>query len=330
MYVDRITLRFQSLAVANIKIRIETDNNGVPSGVLASGFSEVSVSGTGTPERVYPLGYTGRLDANTKYWLRINPDGVGTNSYFYANSNVMVGEQWRYDGGAFNINDIFLKIGTLGLAVGEAIKITTDGYEKAQADSEANSKTFAGIIESVVDTSFYEITRLVLSGAIIGQTSLVEGALYFLDPATPGALTTTKPTTATQVVKPVLIAITEIEGIVINQLGVLIEAIDYAVVYGPGTELTITVAGEITITGSYHTVDTQADAATDNLDTIIGGIEGQELILVAEDDTRTVVVRNGIDNIVCGADRSLNSLSDTIVLQKRGTDWIMKSYADNA
>ena len=42
---------------------------------------------------------------------------------------------------------------------------------------------------------------------------------------------------------------------------------------GTPTELTIA-GGIITRTRSNHTVDTQADAATDDLDTISGGVEG--------------------------------------------------------
>ena len=49
---------------------------------------------------------------------------------------------------------------------------------------------------------------------------------------------------------------------------------------GTPTELTIA-AGVITRTRSNHTVDTQGDDATDDLDTINGGVEGDILLLRA-------------------------------------------------
>ena len=55
------------------------------------------------------------------------------------------------------------------------------------------------------------------------------------------------------------------------------------------TELTIN-AGAITITGSYHRVDGQGDAA-DNLDTINGGMPGQLLMLQIENVGRPITVR---------------------------------------
>lgn len=74
------------------------------------------------------------------------------------------------------------------------------------------------------------------------------------------------------------------------------------------SELTIA-AGAITITQSYHRVDTEANAASDDLDTINGGADGTVLYLVAENDARTVVFRHGIGNIVTpdGANFSLDT-----------------------
>ena len=77
-------------------------------------------------------------------------------------------------------------------------------------------------------------------------------------------------------------------------------------------ELTIN-AGSITITKSYHTIDTEGDGATDDLDTIAGGTEGRILILRAEDDTHTVVLKNGA-NLILGADISLDDTSKHVVL----------------
>lgn len=61
------------------------------------------------------------------------------------------------------------------------------------------------------------------------------------------------------------------------------------VLYPDDGELTIA-SGAITVTGTYHTVDTQTDAASDDLDTINGGSDGQILILQTENSSRDVVI----------------------------------------
>lgn len=55
--------------------------------------------------------------------------------------------------------------------------------------------------------------------------------------------------------------------------------------------------GVVTATGSYHTIDTEAAAATDDLDTINGGVAGRELFVQAENDARTVVLKHNTGNI---------------------------------
>jgi hypothetical protein len=97
---------------------------------------------------------------------------------------------------------------------------------------------------------------------------------------------------------------------------------------GASSEVTIS-AGVITVTGSYHHVDTEADAATDDLDTIQGGSEGDIVILRSTDPARSVVLRHNTGNIRCGSDRVLGSISDRIVLQYRSNSWDMISFADN-
>ena len=57
------------------------------------------------------------------------------------------------------------------------------------------------------------------------------------------------------------------------------------------TELTIA-TGDITRTQVYHTVDTESDAASDNLDGIVGGADGMFLLIRPINTARTVVVRH--------------------------------------
>lgn len=89
-------------------------------------------------------------------------------------------------------------------------------------------------------------------------------------------------------------------------------------------ELTIS-SGAITVTGGYHTVDTESDAASDDLDTISGGTDGMYLILQPENGARTVVVKNGTGNIDIGADVNLDDATDAILLIYSGasSSWVL-------
>lgn len=81
-------------------------------------------------------------------------------------------------------------------------------------------------------------------------------------------------------------------------------------------ELTIS-SGAITVTGSNHTVDTEADAATDDLDTINGGTDGQVLYLRSEDSARDVVLKHNTGNIVTpfGVDYTLDATNKAVSLR---------------
>jgi len=96
-------------------------------------------------------------------------------------------------------------------------------------------------------------------------------------------------------------------------------------------ELTIA-SGEITITDSYHIVDTEADAATDDLDTINGGEIGDLLILRAADNSRDIVLKSGTGNLRLsgGTDKTLNSANDVIMLLRLGSAWSQIAYSDNS
>ena len=78
-------------------------------------------------------------------------------------------------------------------------------------------------------------------------------------------------------------------------------------------ELTIS-AGAVTVTGGYHTIDTESDAATDDLDTISGGNDGQFLVIQAANAARTVVAKDGTGNLQLAGDFSLDNTQDTLTL----------------
>jgi len=97
--------------------------------------------------------------------------------------------------------------------------------------------------------------------------------------------------------------------------------------FSNASELTIA-TGVITATQTYHRVDTEGDAASDDLDTINGGAEGDILILRAENTARTVVVKDGT-NIKTAGDMSLDNTEDTITLVYNQSAWLEMARSDS-
>lgn len=98
----------------------------------------------------------------------------------------------------------------------------------------------------------------------------------------------------------------------------VISALDTLAFGDTASELTIN-AGAITVTASHHLVDTEGDAATDNLDTINGGVDGQMLIIHPAAAGRTVVIRDsgvsgGNISTAGGAAVSLTTIYGTAIL----------------
>jgi hypothetical protein len=99
---------------------------------------------------------------------------------------------------------------------------------------------------------------------------------------------------------------------------------------GAATELTIA-AGVVTATKTYHTIDTEADAASDDLDTINGGSVGDFLIIRAANGSRDVVVKHGTGNIKGGGgglDRTLANTNMTVSYIYDGTNWTETSFGN--
>jgi hypothetical protein len=86
-------------------------------------------------------------------------------------------------------------------AVGDWVYLNGSTYAKAKADS-ANTASVVGIVSAASGIQF----TLTTSGLVTGLTGLTTGADYFLSATTPGAITTTEPTTTGYVSAPVGIA----------------------------------------------------------------------------------------------------------------------------
>ena len=72
--------------------------------------------------------------------------------------------------------------------------------------------------------------------------------------------------------------------------------ISRSLMFSSATELTIS-SGAVTITQGHHSIDTEGNAANDDLDTINGGSGGEILLILPNNDDRTVRIRHGIGNI---------------------------------
>lgn len=93
--------------------------------------------------------------------------------------------------------------------------------------------------------------------------------------------------------------------------------------FGTATELTVA-TGAVTATRMSHTVDTESDAATDDLDTISGNAPGRFLLLKAQDVARVVTVKHGTGNLTLtgAADFALNEAADQILLLGTSSGWV--------
>ena len=103
---------------------------------------------------------------------------------------------------------------------------------------------------------------------------------------------------------------------------------------GAASELTIA-AGAVTPTGGLHSIDTAADAGTDDLDTITTTNldDGSLLYIYPENASRSVVVKDesggaGQIHTADGNDFTMDESDKGILLERRGADWseVMRTY----
>ena len=107
--------------------------------------------------------------------------------------------------------------------------------------------------------------------------------------------------------------------------------VDGDVTLGEGNELTMS-SDAVTVTHSYHPIDTEGDLSSDNLWTISGGdVAGQVLIIRAEYTGRVIHVKDdtGPGNLKLNGDFSLDNVEDSLMLIYDGSDWLEISRSDN-
>lgn len=100
--------------------------------------------------------------------------------------------------------------------------------------------------------------------------------------------------------------------------------------YGVGPTRTIAAGSIIIADFSFYRVANEAAAATDDLDTILGGsYDGQMLILAAASSTQDVVLKDQTGNLRLTGDFTLTHSQDRISLMWDGAAWCELSRADN-
>ncbi len=103
--------------------------------------------------------------------------------------------------------------------------------------------------------------------------------------------------------------------------------VGFNALFGADVSFPSVAAGVLGVTTSYA-VPAPESGSSDDIDTISGGEDGALLILSGIAGN-TLTVRDGTGNLKLGGDRVLGNFEDTLMLVKRGSDWIELSYADN-
>jgi hypothetical protein len=129
-----------------------------------------------------------------------------------------------------------------GFDVGDSLYVTSGGAYALALASTSNPEMAesVGMVSQVVDANTFDIT---FEGHIGGLSGLTSGGVYFLSPLIPGKKTLTKPN-GLSIAKPMMVALNETEGIVVNYVGYvsLANATDAARYFVPNAK---------TITGDY-------------------------------------------------------------------------------
>jgi hypothetical protein len=95
----------------------------------------------------------------------------------------------------------------------------------------------------------------------------------------------------------------------------------------------LTIASDaITVTKSYHRLDTEGGASSDNLLTINGGTVGQIVTLATTNNSRDVVVTHSSGNILLNGSSNftLTNVADTITLIYNGAQWVEIGRGNNS
>ncbi|WMT88073.1 DUF2793 domain-containing protein [Pelagibacterium sp. 26DY04] len=89
-----------------------------------------------------------------------------------------------------------------------------------------------------------------------------------------------------------------------------------------------TVAGGVLAAPTGYVVPAPESGASGEVQTVSGGFDGAVLIVTGSAG-RTLTFRDGAGNLKLGGDRVLDNFEDSLMLVRRGADWIELSFSDN-
>lgn len=155
-----------------------------------------------------------------------------------------------------------------GFSTGQAVYFNGTSWGLAIAND--GSKLGIGVI-IVLDTNTFE---LYLASQIVGLSGLIAGQYYFVSDATPGALSTTEPVSASSFSNPILLAISSTIGIVLpyrpSQIATQATT--------PGSNVVTVSANYTAQAGQIVLVNTTSSGVTISLPTAIGN-DGLEIYI---------------------------------------------------
>lgn len=209
-----------------------------------------------------------------------------------------------------------------GFAVGNVLKYSGSSYAKAQADSAANAEV-VGIVSTVTSSNIFVLT---MAGYVSGLSSLTAGTTYFLSTSSAGALTTTAPSTAGQIWKPLLNTDSTTSGIFSNYLGLVVPSTTTA-----STTVTITTSQTASVGFRYFTNSASLVTVTLPSTASVGDlirVDGRGLGLWKIGQNSGQVIHGGSPDTTVGTGGSLTAQSRydcvTLVCMIANTDWIIE------
>ena len=116
-----------------------------------------------------------------------------------------------------------------------------------------------------------------------------------------------------------------------NMLDCTVTGISY--VQGTQYPALVIASGVVTLPhggNGVYIIDTEGGAGTDDLDTINGGILGQQITIGQTASTKDIVVKDNTGNLRLAGDFTMNNLQDNITLYYNGGDWVEIARADIA
>lgn len=260
-----------ALATANSGVLI-TSASGVPSiattlpstvqgnitslGIIASGVwngTAVTVSYGGTGNTTFTA-YSVICAGTTATGLFQNVSGLGSSGNVLTSNGAGALPTWQAaSAGAVGATTTAVSQTAHGFSVGNVLTYsgTNDTYAAAKADSAADAEV-VGIVSAVADANDF---TLLTEGMITTLTGLTAGTTYWLSDSSAGSYTSTPPTTAGHINKPLMMAVDTTSAVFKNFRGEVIPSSSSSSVQGNnmivnGNFQCFTLGGAIFGTGS--------------------------------------------------------------------------------